>query len=428
MKILLIGNGGRENAIAWKICNSPTFKDSESILYCTSGNPGIKEFAETVDLKSTQIKELAEFCSDKKIDLTIVGPEIPLSLGIVNEFEKRGLKIFGPTKEAAEIECSKVFTKELLKEYNIPGAKFKKFSKNSISEAEKYFEKCNYPVVIKADGLAAGKGVIIAEDKHQAILTLIDFTEKEIFGESGFNFIAEEFLEGEEVSVFVITDGEDYAVLPYSQDHKKIGDGDTGKNTGGMGAVAPVKKFMTDELQEKIRLKIIEPVLKALRDKDRKFNGCLYCGLMIRENEPFVIEFNCRFGDPETQAVLPLIKSDFLEMLIATAENRIGEYKLETNEKSACCVVISSGGYPGEYATGKIITGTDNKNENILVFHSGTEFTETGELITSGGRVISVTGVSDESMAEAVKTAYQKVSEIDFENMYFRKDIGSKVL
>ncbi|HMQ70435.1 MAG TPA: phosphoribosylamine--glycine ligase [Ignavibacteria bacterium] len=431
MKILLIGNGGRENAMAWKIINSQSFIDSNSVLFCTTGNPGINEFAEPVNLKPTQISELTEFCSQNEIGLTIVGPEIPLALGIVNEFEKKGLRIFGPGREAAEIESSKVFSKELMIEYNIPTAKFKKFSRDSISDAEEFFENCSYPVVIKADGLAAGKGVIIAEDKHVAISTLIDFTEKEIFGESGFNFIAEEYLEGEEVSVFVITDGDDYVVLPYSQDHKKIGEGDTGNNTGGMGAVAPVKKFMNDELQGKIRERIIGPVLKALKDKKRKFKGCLYCGLMIKDNEPFVIEYNCRFGDPETQAVLPLIRSDFLELLTASADNKIGNYKLEIFDKYACCVVMSSGGYPGDYETGKPITGTVNDindHENVLVFHSGTKRSDEGGIITNGGRVLSVTGVSDESLKNAVENAYKKVSEIDFENKYFRKDIGSKLV
>jgi len=427
LNILLIGNGGRENAIAWKICNSESYINSNSTLYCSNGNPGLNNFAEPVNLKPTQFKELIQFCTDKHIELTIVGPEIPLSLGIVNEFEKNGLKIFGPSKEAAEIESSKVFSKELMTENNIPTAKFKKFSKYKIPEAEKFFEDCSYPVVIKADGLAAGKGVIIAEDKHKAISTLIDLTEREIFGDSGFNFIAEEFLSGEEVSVFVITDGDDYVILPYSQDHKKIGERDTGNNTGGMGAVAPVLKFMTDDLQSKIKSKIIEPVLKALKADGRKFKGCLYCGLMIVDNEPYVIEFNCRFGDPETQAVLPLIKSDFLEMLMASAEERMSGYKLETNDKFSCCVVMSSGGYPGDYETGKIITGTVTDSESVLVFHSGTKKSDNGEILTNGGRVLSVTGVSGDSLEKAVETAYQKVSEIDFENKYYRKDIGSKL-
>lgn len=428
MKILLIGNGGRENAIALKIINSEAFKKNDSVLYYTSGNPGINEFAEPLDIKPGQIRELTEFCKNNQIDLTVVGPEIPLSLGIVNEFEKNGLKIFGPSKEAAEIESSKVFAKELMSEYNIPSAKFEKFSKYNISAAEEYFEKCNYPVVIKADGLAAGKGVIIVKNKHEAILTLIDFTEKEIFGESGFNFIAEEFIEGEEVSVFVITDGDDYVILPYSQDHKKIGEGDTGNNTGGMGAVAPVKKFMTEELQGKIRNRVIDPILKALKSKGRKFKGCLYCGLMIKENEPFVIEFNCRFGDPETQVVLPLVKSDFLELLIASASNNISGYKLETYNKFACCVVISSGGYPGDFVKGKIIKGADSEDEEILIFHSGTKKSENGELLSNGGRVLSVTGISEESMIKAIEKTYKKVSEIDFDNMYFRRDIGFKIV
>jgi phosphoribosylamine--glycine ligase len=284
VKILLIGNGGRENAIAWKIYNSGSFIETKSKLYVTIGNPGINKFAEPVNIKPTQINLLVEFGIKEKIDFTVVGPEIPLSMGIVNEFEKNGLKIFGPRKEAAEIESSKVFAKKLMKENNIPTAKHKVFSRENLNEAKGYFDLCPYPVVIKADGLAAGKGVIVANNFSDAVNAVKEINESNIFGEAGFNFIAEEFLDGEEVSVFVITDGENYVVFPFSQDHKKIFDGEKGKNTGGMGAIAPLKKFMNDNLEKKIRLKIIEPALKALKNSGREFGGCLYCGLMIAED------------------------------------------------------------------------------------------------------------------------------------------------
>lgn len=428
MNILLIGNGGRENAIAWKIFNSVSFKEAKSRLYCTIGNPGLNEFSEPVNIKPVEFDKLIKFAKEEGIDFTVVGPEIPLSLGIVNEFEKNGLKIFGPTKEAAEIESSKVFAKELMSGKNIPTAKYKSFSKNESSEAKDFLIKCDFPVVIKADGLAAGKGVIIAKDKRDAQDAITEFTKNNIFGEAGLNFIMEEYLDGEEISVFVITDGVDYVVLPYSQDHKKILEGENGKNTGGMGAVAPLRKFMNKDLDFKIRNKIVEPTLKALIDSGREFKGCLYCGLIISGNEPYVIEFNCRFGDPETQAVLPLIESDFLQLLLASSEGTIKNYTLEINDNNACCVVMASDGYPDNFETGKEISGLNVLNSQSLVFQSGTKFSEGKKVISNGGRVLSVVGVSEKSLEDAVKNAYERISGIRFENEYYRKDIGYKQL
>ncbi len=428
MKILLIGNGGRENALAWKIFNSVSFQETKSRLYNTIGSPGINDFACPVAIIPAETEKLISFVKKEEIDFTVVGPELPLSSGIVNEFGKSGLKIFGPSKEAAEIESSKVFSKKLMYDNNIPTARYKDFSGININEAKEFLISCEYPVVIKADGLAAGKGVIIADSLGEAVETIEDISLKNKFGEAGNNFIIEEFLEGEEVSVFVITDGRDYKILPFSQDHKKISDGDKGKNTGGMGAVAPLKKFMKEETTAKIKTRIIEPVLKALKESGREFKGCLYCGLMMVNDEPYVIEFNCRFGDPETQAVLPLIKSDFLQLLLASAGNGIGNYNLKTNNNFACCVVMASEGYPDDYEKEKEITGfeNDNKNESSVVFHSGTKFTEDGKVVSSGGRVLSVVGISEISMEEAVKNSYQRVSGIEFGNKYFRKDIGGK--
>ena len=428
MKILLIGNGGRENALAWKIFNSVSFQETKSRLYNTIGSPGINEFAGPVDINPSDTEKLISFVKKEGIDFTVVGPELPLSAGIVNEFGKNGLKIFGPSKEAAEIESSKIFSKKLMSDNNVPTARYKDFSGKNINEAKEFLRSCKYPVVIKADGLAAGKGVIIADNIEEAIETIELVSLKNIFGEAGNSFIIEEFLEGEEVSVFVITDGRDYRILPFSQDHKKIYDGDKGKNTGGMGAVAPLKKFMKEETTAKIKTRIIEPVLKALTDSGREFKGCLYCGLMMVKDEPLVIEFNCRFGDPETQAVLPLIKSDFLQLLLASAGNGMGNYKLEINDSFACCVVMASEGYPDDYKKEKEITGfeNDNKNENSIVFHSGTKFTGDGKVVSSGGRVLSVVGISDVSMEEALKNCYERISGIEFVNKYFRRDIGGK--
>lgn len=425
MKILLIGNGGRENALAWKIFNSKSFRDTDSKLYSAPGNPGIQEFAEIIEIRDSEISALIDFALREKIDFTVVGPEVPLSQGIVDEFEKNNLKIFGPTAQAAEIESSKIFSKQLMKRNNIPTASYVSFTTEKVDEAREFLKGDKYPLVFKTDGLAAGKGVIIANDEEEAEKTLKDFCEGSSLNDAGFNFIIEEYLEGEEVSVFAITDGEKYIVLPFSQDHKKISEGETGRNTGGMGAIAPVKKFMTDDLTEKINIKIIEPVLKAMKEEGRVYKGCLYCGLMIANDEPFVIEFNCRFGDPETQAVLPLIESDFLAMLIASADGTIKNYKPEINENFTCCVVLASEGYPDKFETGKVISGLTESDDNVLIFHAGTKSDKTNKnILSSGGRVLSVVGISDRSLDDAVKIAYANIEKINFENKYFRSDIG----
>lgn len=394
-------------------------------MFCTNGNPGIDKFASPIDIKPTEIDKLTEFALKEKIDFTVVGPEIPLTLGIVNEFEKNGLKIFGPCKEAAQIESSKIFSKELMTEAGIPTASFRKFAKENLNEAIDFLNNCKYPVVIKADGLAAGKGVIIAGNFSEAEDTVNDFIKGEKFGNAGLSFVVEEFLTGEEVSVFAITDGTDYALLPFSQDHKKISEGETGKNTGGMGAIAPVKKFMNENLTAKIQKKIVEPVLEALRKRGIVYKGCLYCGLIIDGDDPKVIEFNCRFGDPEAQAVLPLIESDFLELLIASSNSEIKNYKLKIADEYSCCVVIASNGYPDAFETGKVISGTDNTRDNCIVFHSGTKYGKSkNEILSIGGRVLTLTGISKTSLDDAVKIVYENIGKINFENKYYRKDIG----
>jgi phosphoribosylamine--glycine ligase len=363
----------------------------------------------------------------------VVGPELPLSLGLADKLIDADINVFGPSKLAAEIESSKIFSKELMLNAGIPTAKFRSFNADNFQNAYEYINEMEFPFVIKADGLAAGKGVIIVNEKDEAEKVITSFTKEKIFGEAGAGFVIESFLQGYEVSLFAVTDGENYILLPPSQDHKRIGEGDTGKNTGGMGAYSPLlKEQINEELTEKIENKIIRPVLKEMKNRGREYKGCLYCGLMIIEEngkkEPYVIEFNCRFGDPETQAVLPLIKSDFLDLLLASAENRIDKYKLEIYDKYTCCVILSSGGYPGEYETGKIISGLDKISEDCLVFHSGTKFNDEKQIITTGGRVLGVTALSEVSHKDAIRKCYENVKLINFENCYYRRDIGYKVL
>jgi phosphoribosylamine--glycine ligase len=427
VKILLVGSGGRENAIAWKMTSSDSFRSTASKLFCAPGNPGIEQYADCINVKADDIESLFDFAVRENIELTIVGPEVPLSLGIADKFRAHGMKVFGPDKAAAEIESSKLFAKQLMSAYNIPTAKFKHFKRSESDEALEFLASTEYPVVFKADGLAAGKGVVIADSNEEAIEALNVMCSEDAFGDASQSFVIEEFLRGEEVSVFCITDGDDFVLLPFSRDHKKIGEGETGKNTGGMGAVSPVMKFMEKNVSDKIVTKVVIPVLDAMRNEGRKFSGCLYCGLMICDGEPFVIEFNCRFGDPETQSVLPLISSDFLELLLASAEGKMKDYVLSVNKLFSCCVVLGSGGYPDSFTKGFEIKGTVDAGKTALVFHSGTEFKD-GKLLTAGGRVLSVVGLSDESLENAINTAYESVSKIRFDGMTFRNDIGKQLL
>ncbi|MFA5011086.1 MAG: phosphoribosylamine--glycine ligase [Ignavibacteria bacterium] len=426
MKILIVGNGGREHAIAWKISNSSSFKELNCSLYCTQGNPGIDKLAIPVNINSVDIKGITQFVNNDNIDLVVIGPEIPLSLGLADSLYKMtNAKVFGPSKIAAEIETSKVYAKDFMLRYGIPTASYKSFDKNNYSEVESYLDNITFPAVLKADGLAGGKGVYISVDKSDAVKFIKDIHTAKIFGDSGEDFIIEEFLSGFELSVFVITDGKDYIVLPFAQDHKKIGEGDTGKNTGGMGAYSPADKLIKDSIFNKIKNKIIEPALVGLDKDGRTFKGCLYCGLMIVNNNPYVIEFNCRFGDPETQAVLPLIKSDFLEMIISVPDNKIKNYKLEKYEKFSACVVIASKGYPDNFEKGKEIHGLDNFESDALVFHSGTKI-EDGKIKSNGGRVMSIVCLSDISIDDALSKSYKNIKNVSFDNIYYRKDIGRK--
>jgi len=419
MKILVVGSGGREHALIWKILKS---KDVEKV-YCAPGNGGIKSIAECVDISVTDIRGLVNFAKRKKIDFTVVGPEIPLSLGIVDAFMEKKLPVFGPNKIAAEIESSKVFAKDLMKTYNIPCAESEVFT--DADKAEKYVNEHEPPFVLKADGLAAGKGVIICTSRGEAFEGIRSIMREKKFGAAGSRLLIEEFLTGQEASVLAVTDGEEIVILPPAQDHKAIFEGDKGPNTGGMGAYAPAP-VVTDKMLEAVKEKILYPTLWAMEARNRPYKGVIYAGLMITSEGPKVLEYNCRFGDPETQAVIPLIESDFTELLLASVNGNLKDYKLKIRNKSAVNVVIASGGYPGTYEKGKIIYGYDIEEHDVMVFHAGTTL-KGKELLTSGGRVLSVTAV-DNSIEAAVKKAYKYVGKITFDGAFYRKDIAHRAL
>ena len=425
MKILVIGGGGREHAMVWKLSQSPKAEK----IYCIPGNPGIAQFAECIDNVSVTDKVgLSKFAIENKIDLTIVGPETPLVAGVTDHFRELGLKIFGPNANAAQIESSKSFAKNLMIKYNIPTSASEVFT--DAEEAISYIKKQQPPIVIKADGLAAGKGVIIALTHDEAINAIQEIMVKKIFGDSGNKVVIEEFLTGEEASVLAFTDG--YTVIPMlpAQDHKRIFEGDTGPNTGGMGAYAPAP-VVTEFLKAKIVVDILEPIINALREEGCIYSGCIYAGLMITKNGPKVIEFNARFGDPETQAILPLLKSDLVDIMDACAN---GENKLQALEDeiswydgSNVCIILSSKGYPGEFQKGDVITGIkEAENENVVVFHAGTT-SKDSEIQTSGGRVLGVTA-KGQTIIEAVENGYAAVSKINFDGMHFRRDIAYRAM
>ncbi len=417
--ILVVGSGGREHALVWKL------KQSKHVnkIYCASGNAGIAQIASIVDIKPEDIKSLADFAEKNKIDLTVVGPEAPLVSGIVDEFEKRNLKIFGPNKAAAQLEGSKVFSKEFMKRNKISTADFKIFE--DATEAKDYIIEKGVPIVIKADGLAAGKGVMICKTIEEAIRTVDEIMVERKFGDAGNKIIVEDLLIGEEVSILTITDGKNFVILLPSQDHKRIFDGDAGGNTGGMGAYAPAP-LIGDEMKKRIEEEIIKPTINGMMKEGNSFKGCLYLGLMITENEPKVLEYNCRFGDPEAQPVLSLLETDFYEILDASANESIKSIELKNKEGAACCVVMASGGYPGNYEKGKIIDGLEKIPKNVVVFHAGTSI-KNGKIVTSGGRVLGVNGVGND-ISSAIKIAYNGVKRIRWENEYHRTDIGQKAL
>jgi len=421
MRVLLIGSGGREHALAMKITESKKLKS----LYILPGNPGTAMIGENIDHDITDHSTIATFCVENKIDLVVIGPEQPLVDGLANVLRENNIKVFGPDKEAAEIEAHKSFAKSIMKTAGVPTSTYIQFSSKMFNTAKEYLKSKKYPCVVKADGLAAGKGVFVCSDSKAAEDALRSIFIDKIFGESGEKVLIEEFLEGEEASVLAITDGEDFICLPASQDHKRIGENDTGKNTSGMNAYAPTP-IITDVLMEEIKSRIIQPTLKALSDTNKKFIGCLYVGLMITKEGPKVIEFNCRFGDPEAQAVLPLLKGDFLELLYSAAKGKLNMQAIEYSGGSAVCVVAASLGYPDEYEKGFEIIGLDNLPEKIIVFHAGTK-EENGKIVTNGGRVLGVTAVNPKNELSSTRDmVYKAVSKINFGNMYFRNDIGNK--
>ncbi len=416
MKILVVGAGGREHAIAWKLSQSPLVKK----IYACPGNAGIAGIGDCVEISSEDVRGLADFAEKNSIDLTVVGPEQPLILGIVDEFEKRKLKIFGPKKEAALIEGSKGFAKEFMKRYHIPTASFKIFDKKE--EAIEFLRSSEFPLVIKADGLAAGKGAIVTEDLPSAQEAVEKVMVQKIFGEAGSRVVVEDFLKGEEVTILAFTDGKTIVPMVSSQDHKRIYDGDRGPNTGGMGAYAPTL-IVNDKMMKKIREEILEPTILGLNKEGRVFKGVLYAGLMITEIGPKVIEFNCRFGDPETQVVLPLLQSDLAEIFLSIVEDELDLQDIVWKEGSSVCVVLASGGYPDRYDKGKEIFGLNRVgNSSVIVFHAGTKRAG-NRIVTNGGRVLGVTAY-DQTMDGALGKAYSAVERIRFDGMQYRHDIG----
>lgn len=421
MKVLVVGSGGREHALCWKIARSPLV----STLYCAPGNPGIAKYAMCVDIKTHDIDGYLRFARSNEIDLTVVGPEFPLSLGIVDRFNEEGLHIFGPTKAAAEIETSKAFSKYLMKKYDIPTAFFSVFS--DYDEAVAWVREVKPPLVIKADGLASGKGVFVCQTEEEAIQALDDVMRKKIFGDSGDTVVVEEFLRGEEASFFALTDGTNVIQLEACQDHKALLDGDQGPNTGGMGAYSPAP-VVTPRIADLVMSRIMLPTVKAMREEGREYKGVLYAGLMIEDGNPKVLEFNCRFGDPETQPLMMRLESDIVPVLRAVAGKGISRETVEWKNEAAVCVVMASKGYPGDYKKGAPIGGLDEIDDmdGVEAFHSGTAL-DGGKVVTDGGRVLGVTALG-ESIQDAIRHAYRAVGKVDCEQLYYRTDIGRKAL
>ena len=421
MRILVIGSGGREHALVWKIAQS---KLAEKV-FCAPGNGGIAQIAECIDIKADDIEGILDFVKREKINFTVVGPEVPLAAGIVDEFRNRKLKIFGPEKRAARLEASKIFAKELMAKYDVPTASFKIFS--DTKEAYRHIEESGVPCVIKADGLAQGKGVIVCQTIEEAQAAVKLILEEKAFGDAGKRLIIEDCLLGVEASILVFTDGKIVVPLASSQDHKRIFDGDRGPNTGGMGAYSPAL-VVTPKIFQEIIDKVIIRTLSGLAKEGITYQGVLYAGIMLTESGPKTLEFNVRFGDPETQAILPRLKSDLLEVMLAVSEGKLNRIKLDWDNRACVCVVCASGGYPGEYVKGKEISGLAEaaKMKDVIVFHAGSK-KEGNKILTQGGRVLGVTGLG-KTIKEAIQTTYQAVEKIKFEGMHFRRDIGYKAI
>ena len=421
MKLLLVGGGGREHAILQKLRENPAVKE----IYVLPGNGGMAGKAACVPVKATDIHTIAAFAKEKAIDFAVVAPDDPLCLGLVDLLKESGIPAFGPDKKAALIEGSKVFAKDLMKKYGIPTAAYETFGDAQAAFA--YLKGCKYPVVVKADGLALGKGVLICLTRAEAEDAIRSIMQEKIFGVSGSRVVVEEFLEGPEVSVLCFTDGETVKPMVSSMDHKRALDFDQGLNTGGMGVIVP-NPFYTEETASRCMREIFLPTIEAMNREGRTFRGCLYFGLMLTESGPKVIEYNCRFGDPEAQAVLPLLKSDLLTVMKATADGTLHKTDVSFSSGASCCVVLASGGYPVAYETGKEIKGLNAKKEpGVYHFHAGTKRLEDGKTVTSGGRVLGVTATAD-TLELAVQKAYRACEAVSFENMHMRRDIGQRAL
>ena len=417
MRVLVIGGGGREHALVWKIAQSPLVKK----VYCAPGNAGTANVAENIDVSSDNIDALRQFATITGIGLTIVGPEQPLVKGIVDSFEESVLRIFGPSQRASEIEGSKVFCKDLMKKYGIPTARYESFDS---SDKVKFFTKDNEPVVVKASGLAAGKGVILCNNVDEARAAVQSIMKEKAFGSAGDKVVVEEFLIGQEVSLLAFTDGKTVLALDSAQDHKAVFDGDKGPNTGGMGAYSPASVF-TDELKQQAIDKIMIPTLHAMAKEGRHYRGILYAGLMLTDSGPKVLEFNARFGDPETQPIMMRIKNDIVPIFEACIDGTLATETLEWKQEPTVCVVMASKGYPGSYEKGKEISGLNsNDNQRAMVFHAGTKLVS-GKVLTNGGRVLGVTALGLD-INQAIKNAYNEVDKIKWNGIHYRKDIGSK--
>jgi phosphoribosylamine---glycine ligase len=421
MKILVIGSGGREHALVWKLAQSPRVEH----IYCAPGNGGICAEAECVAADTRSLDSLVEAALKVQPDLTVVGPEQPLSFGIVDEFQRRGLRIFGPTAGAAQLESSKSFAKGFMHRHRIPTANYAVV--NSPEQLRTELGNFSTPLVVKADGLAAGKGVVIAQTREEASKAALDMLSGRMLGDAGHQVVLEEFLEGEELSFLVLSDGERVTPLVSAQDHKRIGDGDTGPNTGGMGAYS-MPGLIDDNMRDWLVSHIARPVIDSMRDEGNEYRGILYCGLIMTARGPMVLEFNCRFGDPETQPILMRLESDLLGACIASIEGRVSDGDLKWSSDAAACVVLSSGGYPGSYETGKLITGLNEADavEGVKVFHAGTSY-RNGQFHTAGGRVLNVTARGAD-LRTAIDRAYEAAGKIQFEGAYYRRDIAARAL
>ncbi len=421
MKILLVGSGGREHALAWKISQSPRVEK----LYCAPGNPGTMSLGENVPVSDSDLPKLANFAAEKKIDLTLVGPELPLTLGIVDEFVERGLPILGPNKKAAELEGSKIFAKQFMERHRIPTGRFKVAETPAqalrVLKSGEFF----FPLVVKADGLAAGKGVIVCPSLRRAEEAVDMIMIKRQFGKAGQKIVIEEFLKGKEISFIVISDGAKMQPFVTTMDHKAAYDGDRGPNTGGMGAISP-SPYISPEMFSGVINTIVFPTINRMREEGRKYKGVLYVGLMLTEEGPKVLEYNCRFGDPETQVQMLRLESDLVEIILNAHEENILKQEIQWSDKVSACVVLASGGYPVAYEKGKLINGLKDISEipGITIFHAGTKF-ENGEYYTNGGRVLNVCA-SEKTLAETMENIYGAIAGISFEGMHYRRDIGAE--